>query len=122
MKNKGFTLVELLAVILILSLLILIVIPSIMSSVKSSENKTDDLTLKIIYEATSLYVSNHKENFEEVNGSSGFVTLRTLVNEGLLSEPIKMSGKGDDLTDTKCVEITYNNGYTLELRDNNNCN
>ena len=119
--KKGFTLVELLGVVSIIALLVLMALPTVLSSIKQSSEKTDDLTLNLIYDAADLYVSSHKQNFEAINGSQNFVTLRTLVNEKLLSEPIKLSGRGDDLTDTKCVEVTYNNGYTYELRDNANC-
>ena len=40
MKNKGFTLVELLAVIVVLSIIMVIVIPNIMKSLESSRKGT----------------------------------------------------------------------------------
>ena len=47
MKNKkGFTLVELLGVIIILSLLIVLVFPKIVNSVKNSTKDTDDTIKK----------------------------------------------------------------------------
>ena len=39
LKNKAFTLIELLGVIIILALLMIIVFPSIINSVKNSSNK-----------------------------------------------------------------------------------
>ena len=58
--NRGFTLVELLGVIIILSLLLLISLPSILNSVKRSSAKTDELTKELIYNATDLYMKNDR--------------------------------------------------------------
>lgn len=122
MKNNGFTLVELLGVIIILALLITLVFPSIINSVKSSGEKTDKLTLEMIYNASDLYISNHKDNFKKVNGNKYIISLEELVAEDLLASPIKLSDSDIDITDSKSVQVTYSNGeFTYELKNSSEC-
>ena len=49
--KKGFTLIELLGVIIILSLVSLIVYPSVINTIKNSQNKVDNKTKELIYNA-----------------------------------------------------------------------
>ena len=121
MKNKGFTLIELLGVIIILALLMIIVFPSIINSVKNSSNKTDDLTKELIYNAADLFIDDHINDFPKMNGSKYSIELSTLVGEGLLTGPIKLSSSDSDITNNKCIQVTYNNGYKYELKDNGTC-
>ena len=121
MKNNGFTLVELLGVIVILALLVTLVFPAVIGSIKSSSEKTDDLTLKLIYNAADLYTTNHSDEYLKVNGTKYSISLQELVDEGLLASPIKLSDSDSDLTDLKCVQAIYNNGFTFELKNNGSC-
>ena len=60
-KNKrGFTLVELLAVIVILMAISAIAIPSITASIERSKNKQFEAKKAVIIEAARLYYSEHK--------------------------------------------------------------
>lgn len=121
MKNKGFTLIELLGVIIILALLMIIVFPSIVNSVKNSSNKTDDLTKQLIYNAAALFIDQHVNDFPRKSGGKYSIELSTLVGEGLLTGPIKLSDSDQDITNNKCIQVTYNNGYKYELRDSGTC-
>ena len=121
MKNKGFTLIELLGVIIILALLMIIVFPSIVNSVKNSSNKTDDLTKELIYNASDLFIDQHINDFPKMNGSKYSIELSDLVDEGLLTGPIKLSGSDQDITNNKCIQVTYNNNYIYELKDSGTC-
>lgn len=120
MKNDGFTLIELLGVIIILSLLIFLAFPSIINSVKNSSNKTDNLTKEMIYKASNLYVSNHINKFQKINGNKYIIELKDLVEEEYLVSPIKLSNN-KDVTNKKCVQVVYNNGFKYELKDNGTC-
>ena len=121
MKNKGFTLIELLGVIIILALLMIIVFPSIINSVKNSSNQTDDLTKELIYNATDLFIDEHINDFPKNNGSKYSIELSLLVDEGLLTGPIKLSGSDQDITNNKCIQVIYDKGYNYELKDSGTC-
>lgn len=119
MKNKGFTLIELLGVVVIIALLMVIVMPKIINSLKSTSLKVDDLTLKLIYNASELYVEENSEDFDEVNGNKYCIPLKELTGEGYLKSPINVNDI--DITDLKSVQVTYNEGFNFELVDKNSC-
>ena len=81
--KKGFTLVELLAVVIILGALALITFPIIDKSIKQSKEKALDRTIKSIIDASYEYsISN------DLGYSSNYKKLEfeTLINAGLLKE------------------------------------
>lgn len=60
LNNKGFTLVELLAVLVILVAIMGIAIPSISSSLERTKDKQNEARIKIIESAMEQYVTDHK--------------------------------------------------------------
>lgn len=119
MKKNGFTLIELLGVIIILALLMTLALPKIINSVKSSSTKTDELTKKLIYNATELFISDHENLFNEA--SEFCVSLEELTNGGYLQAPVKLSDSDDDLTHSKSIKVRYNSESRYELMDNSSC-
>ena len=119
MNNKAFTLVELLAVIAILSVLVLLVLPNITNSVNNHSNKTDKLVLSMIKDAAKLYVEDNKKKFEENPYDYSCITLTELVDKEYLKKGIEMSG--EDITNTKSIKVTNNDGFNYELVNNSEC-
>lgn len=106
MKNKGFTLVELLAVIIIIAVIAVIVTPNIVGNVNNYKNKLNNNQIKNIENAARLWGSDNIyilpndtnsantcyytniENCEE-NYKILIVDLQTLQNGGYISSNIK---------------------------------
>ncbi len=63
MQKKGFTLVELLAVIVIMGLLLIIIVPSINNLQKQNKRQAYELYAKSAIPAAKLYVEDKKESF-----------------------------------------------------------
>ena len=82
LNKKGFTLVELLVVIVILGVIMSIAIPSITSSIERSKDKQKAQVIKLIVSAGELYVDKHKNS---VTTSDGDITLGQLVSDGLIT-------------------------------------
>lgn len=120
MKNKGFTLVELLGVIIILSLLMLIVLPKITNSTRNSSIKVDKVTEDLIFKATNLYLNDKEDEYTKGDGVVYCISLNDLVDNDYLKSPIKTSNN-DDITNVKVVEANYQNGYSYKLKDNGTC-
>ncbi|MBR6690741.1 MAG: prepilin-type N-terminal cleavage/methylation domain-containing protein [Bacilli bacterium] len=116
MNNKGFTLIELLGVIILISILTLLVLPNIINSVRDTSDDVDDLTLRLIYDAADLYISNNSSDFPKINGKMYGISLKDLSDEGLLSSPIKLSDN-IDLINSKSVQVKYEDGFKYELKD-----
>lgn len=119
--KKGFTLIELLGVIIILALLMTLAFPNIINLIKTSSEKNDNLNLELIYNAADMYVNGNKNDFPRVNGNIYCITLTDLVDYGTLNSPIKLTGSDIDITQTKSVQVNYNNSFTYELKDKDDC-
>ena len=110
MKNKGFTLVELLGVIIIVGLLSLIIFPNIISSFFEVSNKLDDATKLIVVEAAKDYYSSNRNKISNLDYC---ITISTLQTEGLLAYDIKDSD-GKILPSDTLVKI-YKNKSKYEV-------
>lgn len=69
MKKKGFTLIELIAVIVIMGLLLLIVLPATTRLMKENNNKKYDEYYNLIEKAALLYADSRKDDLGGVNAS-----------------------------------------------------
>ena len=86
MKNKGFTLVEILGVIVIVGLLLLLIVPNIVSKIGKGKSNVTKVTKDIIYNASSQYI---KENKEIYKVGEYCITIEQLVNDEKLQSPVK---------------------------------
>ena len=80
LNNKGFTLVELLAVIVILIAIMSIAIPSINSAINRNKETQNKQRIKMLESAALEYV-----NDEINNGSFNCINLNTLLDKGYIS-------------------------------------
>ena len=120
MKKRGFTLVELVGVIIILALVTLLAIPSILRAVRGTKGELSDATKNIIYEATQLYVSENPNNFTKKSGNIYCVTLDTLTDKKYLPNKIYDSVTGEEIPLDSKVEVRYEAGnFSYNL--NNSC-
>ena len=107
LNNKGFTLVELLAVLVILIAISSIAIPTISSSLDRSKNKQTKAKEKLLLSAAELYVTDHRNNIND----SCFISVQTLINEGYVDEY-------DEIPKTGIIEYTKSdNNYELKKNE-----
>ena len=107
MRNKkGFTLVELLAVMVILLLLVLVAFPNFASLSSQSKNKYDNTVCILIKNAASMYVNNNPDFTDTI-------TIDELIKAGYLDYDITDS-KGVEVNRSDYVEVTrtVTNGVT----------
>ena len=123
MNKKGFTLVELLGVIVILSILALISIPIINSIVKDSQKQVKESNIDTILEAAYSYTLDEDIDIElpENNNESISITLDTLKKSGYLKKEIKNADTKEPYADTCTVTITKK-AYDKDEADTNNEN
>lgn len=88
MNNKGFTLVELLAVLVILITILTIAIPSITSSVERNKKNMLEKKINIIEVGMESYVEVYKNNFNNSDFYSGncCIDIDKLVEKNILKE------------------------------------
>lgn len=64
-NNKGFTLIEVLAVIILISVIGVVTMPSLTSINQSSQSRIDRSTKLLIENAAKIYVSNYKDEVDK---------------------------------------------------------
>ena len=89
MNKKGFTLAELLGVIIVLGALVLVVATPIVSQINKQKVKLDDSSLKLIYSTTETYIDKNKNSYPLKNNAVYYITLKQLLDskfiEGICS-------------------------------------
>ena len=110
-NKKGFTLVEMLAAIVILLLITILTYPSFNKLNKKTEEKFDYSIKTIVENAAKIYVDNNKELIDEKitsNNGKYCLPVATLSSYDYLDTPIKKSD-GENLNLKSCVYITKEN-------------
>lgn len=121
MKKNAFTLIELLATIVILSLLVLLTVTTVSSQYKNKKDSLYDNQLQTIKLAAEMWGSENKSKLENYNNEACVsITLGYLKNEGYIDNNIKNPKTGELLKDEEIfVNITPKlQGYTYEVNDN----
>jgi prepilin-type N-terminal cleavage/methylation domain-containing protein len=68
MNRKGFTLIELIATLLILSLVLGLTVYSVSDLFKSAKDKTEDVFVETIKDALEVYLSSDAKNLDFIDG------------------------------------------------------
>ena len=132
MKKNGFTLVEILGVIVLLSLLILIAIPSINNALQASKNSISNIEKKNIEEASKIVVlevvncdiSTTDFNYLFNKSTSDCLDMQDIVVGKTISttiEKLKAKNYYKDISN-KCsgtVSITTYSNYKVTVTTNN---
>lgn len=113
--QQAFTLVELIAVVVILGLIAIIVFPSINTVIKNSRQKAYDSQIAEIEKAAKNYFYDHVEELpEQTETASSTVTITKLKDNGYISnEQIDktknciINPKNTDTCLTGSVKVTY---------------
>lgn len=114
--KKGFTLVELVCVIVLLGFISLIAVPLILNAVNDKSSDIDEATKKIIYQAAELYISDNSEDY--INDGDYCLSLSKLIELEYLSNNLK-DPMNEVTYQDKFVKININNKkYTYEIVDN----
>jgi len=122
MKNKGFTLAELLGVMTILVLVTLIAFTPIINSIRNSKNNMSEVTEALIYGAAKIYVSNNSSLFPIVDNGRYCIKLQTLVDSGDLMPNLRDSNNNELIDMNKnVIVIVENDKYKYEMDIKGEC-
>ena len=107
--KKGFTLTELLGVIIILGIIALIITPVVTNTIADSEERTYNKQVDMIETAAKEWGVENIDNLPDED-SVASISLDTLINSG----KIQNSSIKDPRTNQKmtgCVVVSYNSDY-----------
>ena len=109
MNKKGFTLVELLAVIVILGLLIAIISPAVMNLINDSEDSLSSQQKKLVVEATKKYMIENSQLLPE-GSDRAIVYMSDLIDKGVIDNDKIIDPKSKEEING-CVVVSYNNEF-----------
>lgn len=89
MKKRGFTLIEMMAVIILLCIVVLIAFPTIINSIKRSGGKINETNKALIISAAEDKVNKQKNEYPMLNGNIFCIKINDLVTEGFLISDLK---------------------------------
>lgn len=123
MKEKGFTLVELLGVLIILVILALLVVPNVSQYFNKFREGTYESQVESIEMAAKSWSVDHGYELPTDEGLALDVSLLTLKEGGYLNLDISNpENPSESFSDYDCVKITkVNNRYTYEFAKQVNC-
>lgn len=111
MKKRGFTLVEMLGIVVVLGIIATIAIPVIQGSINSNREKMLNVVKKQLIDVSKDWSAKNVSSLPEENGESVSVTLKDLKESGLLRI---------DVGNPKTSKVLSNESFiTITKRDNN---
>jgi type IV pilus assembly protein PilA len=113
MMKRGFTIVELLAVIIVLGIILVIALPKVIDSMDKAFDKSYEISIKNIEKAAELYVTENP--FEFTNGDSFTIYLDDLCYYGNLDCPVYNPDTEEEIYGYVQVTRQLNGTFTYEF-------
>lgn len=85
-KNKAFTLVELIGVVVILGILMLILFPTMLNGIKHSGKKLENAQKRLVLQAAELYAKENSTTYLPYDGSKYCISLKELLEHDMLTK------------------------------------
>lgn len=110
MKKQGFTLIEMIAVIVIIALISVITLPTIINQYSNKKTTISDTTKKLIVAAAELY-ANERQKYKES------ITLEDLVKDEKLESPITDYKTGKEIPLNTVIYLDENGNACIAGSD-----
>ena len=114
--KKGFTLVELIAVIILLGLLGLIIYPTVNGVINNNKQKLHDKQINELIRHGETYAASNMESLRLTNGSRNIVTITDLYDKGIIQTETIIDPATDEALNG-CLALTWNdnrNSFDIE--------
>lgn len=116
MKVKGFTLVELMLIIILLGIIALITTPVIRTVIKQVQERQYNVIIKQVEEAADGWTYKNTESIPQTEDQSITITFGELKRSGLLQPNVTNPKTNKKFSDSSYVIITRKfNSYTYDV-------
>jgi len=118
MKKKGFTLVEMIAVVIIIAIIAVLAVPPVLQSIRGAKDEISDAMKKVIISASDIYMDADKDNYVRYNGNRYCITIKQLVEDERLNNPVYDPTTSKEISQDKFVQVDiFDNEYSYEIVD-----
>ena len=119
MKKSGFTLIELIGIVVIIGLILLVAVPTINNVIEQGEENKKQEALNNIYMATENYLMANYDEYSSLDniGASEYIYVMDLINQQYMDID-ELNPNDDESFDSKdVVKVTRNedNTFSYEL-------
>lgn len=116
MKKNGFTLVELLGVVVLMGLITAAIVVPIINQVNKTKGKLDKASERLLFSSLEIYLSENADTYKNVNGNSYYLTLEELKENGVLESDFLSKLENVDMSTQIKVSVS-GNSYEYEIVD-----
>lgn len=115
MKKNAFTLIELMAIIVILGLIILISIPSLTNTIKNTEEKRYNDFLETLYMGTEDYLQLHQDEYPELmtTGHEEMISMKVLIENDCVKSTTKNPKTDRYVSNKDSIKVIRNEDKTF---------
>lgn len=107
MNKKGFTLVELLGVLVLVAVILIVVVTPIVGQINSKKGEIDEATKMVLFSSATSYLDNYQTLYPKGDGNVYYISLERMMNAGELS---KEYIDGENLTKETAIKVTVEDG------------
>ncbi len=118
-EKRGFTLVELLAVLVLLAVIGLITVPTVNKLIKNAKSNARAAQIQLIEKAARSWASENTDLISE--SSTYYLEVQTLLDDNYLQEESLVDPEDSTKSLDQCVRIFYDNGYNAYQYTYSNC-
>ena len=119
-KNKGFTLAEILGVIVIIGLLLLLIAPMLITKIREKSIDAEQTGNAFVYNASEQLIHENEQKYPK--GKSYCIKVEDLVKEGKLTSPVLNIKTGENIEEKNVfVTIKSTGEMTFELMTKEEC-
>ncbi len=106
--KKGFTLMEMIAVIGIIAIMSIIVMPLIINQLGEKKEEISKTTHDVNYTAADLYLNNNVATYPKQVNAVYCIKLEDIVNSGYLKKPLKDVTTGKLIDTSRYLRVDVN--------------
>jgi len=122
MKNKGFTLIEILGVIAIMGIIAMIALPNIVTSLKKTEENKQNVYKNAIVQGGEIFVEQNRDlfkirvaNLKSKASMAFYIKVVDVVTTGYVQSTLTNATTGlKAADDTGCIKITMDDNQALQ--------
>lgn len=108
MKNKGFTLIEMLAVVVLLALLVMVSYPKVTEQIRLEKQKLKDNESQILYKSAYSYIEDNKNDYPVRSGNVFCISISDLNNKGRIPVTLKQLSYESKIKVTVAANLELN--------------